>query len=71
MFLQGEPCDLVPPLRAYLSANFTARDVTDAAEDLTEINSMRSDVVRGALTGDARRELPGGGCVGRRAGRAA
>lgn len=49
--------DLTGPLKAYLSANFAPRDASDAADDIAEINQVRSDVIKGGQTGDARREL--------------
>ena len=55
---QGEPVDLVTPLRAYLEANFAGRDAEEAAEDLAKIGAMRTDVVTNAVsTSDARRDL--------------
>jgi len=55
---QGEPADLVTPLKAYLDVHYAGRDAVDAAEDLAKIAAMRSDVVANAVsTYDARRDL--------------
>ena len=55
---QGEPVDLVTPLKAYIDAKFAGGYAADAAEDLSVIQALRAEVVANALVSpDARRDL--------------
>jgi hypothetical protein len=55
---QGEPVDLVTPLKAYIDAKYAGGYAADAAEDLSVIQALRAEVVANSLVSpDARRDL--------------